>query len=99
MQEYKLLVDGMSCAACSAAVEKALRRVDGVENAQVNLATGTALIQFDETKADLSKLETAIKKQDSQAEYRTQMSNRRKRKKKQNLRFGVCFCSCRLRFR
>ncbi|MBA5728000.1 heavy metal translocating P-type ATPase [Bombella mellum] len=35
-------IDGMSCASCSARVEKALLAVPGVETASVSLATGTA---------------------------------------------------------
>lgn len=37
-----LPIEGMSCASCSARVEKALRAVPGVEQASVNLATATA---------------------------------------------------------
>ena len=39
--ERKLKVTGMTCAACSARVEKAAMSVDGVQNVQVNLLTGT----------------------------------------------------------
>lgn len=37
IKEYK--ISGMTCAACSAAVERVARRVPGVENASVNLTT------------------------------------------------------------
>ena len=43
--EGKLAIEGMTCASCVARVEKALKKVDGVSNAQVNLATETAQIQ------------------------------------------------------
>ncbi len=39
--ERKMQVTGMTCAACSARVEKAAGSVDGVKDAQVNLLTGT----------------------------------------------------------
>jgi Cu+-exporting ATPase len=39
-----LAVDGMTCASCSARVERALRRVPGVAQASVNLATERATI-------------------------------------------------------
>ncbi|HEX6635608.1 MAG TPA: heavy metal translocating P-type ATPase [Usitatibacter sp.] len=42
-----LQVEGMTCASCVARVEKALRKVPGVEEASVNLATETATIQAD----------------------------------------------------
>lgn len=41
----KLAIEGMTCASCVARVEKALKKVDGVSNAEVNLATETAQIQ------------------------------------------------------
>ena len=40
-------VTGMSCAACSARVEKALSRAEGVSAAGVNLATGKATVEYD----------------------------------------------------
>lgn len=43
--EGKLAIEGMTCASCVARVEKALKKVDGVTSAQVNLATETAQIQ------------------------------------------------------
>ncbi len=42
-----LEVKGMTCASCVGRVEKALRKVPGVEEASVNLATETATIQAD----------------------------------------------------
>ncbi len=43
MEKYK--VTGMSCAACSARVEKAVNAVDGVESCSVNLLTGTMNVE------------------------------------------------------
>ena len=40
-KHVKINVQGMTCAACSASVERALRRVDGVVQATVNLATNS----------------------------------------------------------
>ncbi len=39
--ERKMQITGMTCAACSARVEKAVRSVDGIYDVQVNLLTGT----------------------------------------------------------
>jgi Cu+-exporting ATPase len=47
-----LRVEGMTCASCVARVEKALRKVPGVEEASVNLATETATIQADPSVAE-----------------------------------------------
>ena len=43
-QDITLTVTGMSCASCVGRVEKSLRRVPGVEDVSVNLATGQAHI-------------------------------------------------------
>ncbi len=41
-----LAIGGMTCAACSARVEKALRKVPGVSDAVVNLATEVATVSY-----------------------------------------------------
>ncbi len=46
VEATELSVTGMTCAACSARVQRALRRVDGVLDADVNLATERASIRF-----------------------------------------------------
>ena len=43
----ELGVTGMTCAACSARVERALKKVDGVLEANVNLATERASIRLE----------------------------------------------------
>lgn len=43
-KEYRLPIQGMSCASCVAHIEKALLGVDGVEGALVNLATANATL-------------------------------------------------------
>lgn len=43
-QEFRLAIGGMTCSSCSLRVEKALRKVEGVLQAQVNLALETASI-------------------------------------------------------
>lgn len=45
IQPIELSIDGMTCASCVASVEKALKKVSGVEQANVNLATERAWIQ------------------------------------------------------
>ena len=44
-QSVELVIEGMTCAACSARIEKVLKRLPGVE-AAVNLATGRARIRY-----------------------------------------------------
>ena len=46
LKRTTLFVEGMTCAACSARVEKALQKVDGVVNASVNLSTNKATVDY-----------------------------------------------------
>jgi copper chaperone len=41
----ELEIDGMTCGHCSSAVKQALERVDGVEEASVDLAAGRAVVR------------------------------------------------------
>ena len=41
-------IDGMSCAACSSAVERVTRKLNGVESSSVNLTTNKMTITYDE---------------------------------------------------
>ncbi len=50
MVEEIFIIEGMSCAACSAAVERVTRKLDGVELSDVNLTTNRMNIRYDETK-------------------------------------------------
>ena len=46
-------IDGMSCASCVKAVERAVKKIDGVESVQVNLATEKASISYEGGKVKL----------------------------------------------
>ncbi|WP_019561598.1 heavy metal translocating P-type ATPase [Caldimonas manganoxidans] len=45
MSTYTLPIEGMTCASCVGRVERALRRLPGVQSAEVNLATESATVQ------------------------------------------------------
>lgn len=49
MTTKKFKVNGMSCAACQASVERAVSAVTGVENVAVSLMTNSMTVEFDET--------------------------------------------------
>jgi Cu+-exporting ATPase len=55
-----LPVEGMTCASCVARVEKVLKKVDGVETANVNLATEKVTLSFDESKTNYEQLSTVV---------------------------------------
>lgn len=54
-------VDGMTCASCVRRVEKALEKIDGVQNVSVNLATETATVTASDSVSP-EALSTAVDK-------------------------------------
>lgn len=63
-----LLIEGMTCAACSTRVEKVLSRVDGVTRANVNLSTNKATVEFPSGLIDDNALIKAVEKAGYKAE-------------------------------
>jgi P-type Cu+ transporter len=57
-----LPVEGMTCAACSNRVGRALRKLDGVEVANVNFATHRAAVTYDPAKVVPEQLKAAVEK-------------------------------------
>ncbi|MGM0792635.1 heavy metal translocating P-type ATPase [Bacillus infantis] len=49
-KETQFEISGMTCSACAVRIEKGLKKVEGVENASVNLALEKAAVQFDPEK-------------------------------------------------
>ncbi len=60
--DITLPVEGMTCASCVSRVEKALNKVAGVTEAQVNLATEKAHVVFDPAATSVDHLRAAIEK-------------------------------------
>lgn len=55
-----LAISGMTCANCSARIEKELNKVPGVKNANVNLATERATVQYEDSATDIGKLIASV---------------------------------------
>ncbi|MDA3813971.1 MAG: heavy metal translocating P-type ATPase, partial [Candidatus Cloacimonetes bacterium] len=53
-------IGGMTCASCANSVEKALKKVDGVNFANVNIATEKATVKFDPDLANYDQLTLAV---------------------------------------
>lgn len=62
MKEEIYIISGMSCAACSSAVERVTRRIDGVNRSDVNLTTNKMTIEYDENKVKPKMIKDAVKK-------------------------------------
>ena len=56
----ELTVDGMSGDACVRSIERKLSRVAGVESARVNLGTGKATVEYDDSRARVDQLIAAV---------------------------------------
>lgn len=61
-KQTELAIEGMTCAACSAAVERVTKKLDGVKSAQVNLTTNRGVFEYDPAKVKLSEIKAAIEK-------------------------------------
>jgi len=59
-RQISFAIDGMTCGACVARVEKTLRKVEGVTDASVNLSTERAKVAFDSSTASASSLFHAV---------------------------------------
>ena len=59
-EAVQLQIQGMSCAACAARVEKGLARLPGVERASVNLATEIATVEYRPARLGVDDLITAV---------------------------------------
>ena len=55
-------IGGMTCASCVGRVEKALKKLDGVADARVNLATETATVDFDPQQVGLAEFAAVVAK-------------------------------------
>jgi len=61
-REVSIPVGGMTCTACSAAIERSLRKLPGIRVAAVNFATEKATVSYDPSAVRLSEIKGAIRK-------------------------------------
>jgi copper chaperone len=60
MSNVMIKVKGMTCEHCQAAVEGALGGIEGVAASKVDLAGGTANVDYDEALASVKDFEAAV---------------------------------------
>lgn len=72
MKKEKYIVTGMTCGACSARVEKVVNKLEGTSHVQVNLLTGSMMIERDESKLKAEDIEEAV----SKAGYSAKLSDK-----------------------
>lgn len=62
MNKKAFKIEGMTCSACSNRVERFIKKLDGVESANVNFATETLNVEFDENKLNNEVIEETVVK-------------------------------------
>lgn len=62
MREERYRISGMSCAACSASVERVTRRLEGVAESDVNLTTECMRIVYDESQVNQEMIIAKVEK-------------------------------------
>lgn len=59
--KQKYSVTGMTCSACSANVEKSVRKLEGVQSVNVNLLSNSMNVEFEDTQVDNNRIIEAVK--------------------------------------
>lgn len=55
-------ISGMTCAACATRIEKRIKKMDGVSNANVNFALETIAVEYDDKQVATADMIAAVKK-------------------------------------
>lgn len=85
-EKQELDITGMTCAACSNRIEKVLNKMDGVQNATVNLTTEQALIEFYPSTTNTDQLIQRIHKLGYDAKPITNNNLEKSSRKEQELK-------------
>lgn len=85
MVTEKYNISGMTCAACSSAVERVTRKLEGVSESNVNLTTGILTITYDETKITQNDVVTKVERAGFGAELYVEKNKEEKVKEEEAL--------------
>src|SRR3989344_7927407 len=84
MTRVSLDIQGMHCSSCAALIEKSLKKVDGVKEANVNFAAEKASVLVDEMVAEKDTLIKAVEKAGYKAALTNQNQSASDRERQQN---------------
>ncbi len=73
-------VEGMTCASCVARVEKSIKKIEGIKNVSVNLATEKATFEFEEGKVNINDVADLVK----EAGYNMDVSSSKEKVKEES---------------
>lgn len=82
-EKIELDVYGMTCAACSSRIEKVLNKMDGIDEATVNLTNETALVEYTPGLVSLEDILSRIQKLGYDAEERADREEKSSQKEKE----------------
>lgn len=60
MESVTLKVQGMSCGSCGNKVDGSIRKLEGIEEVQVNVASGEVAVVFDKAQVAVDQVVAAI---------------------------------------
>lgn len=60
MQKTKFDIQGMTCSSCSSHVEKAVNKLQGIKNVNVNLLSNNMIVEYDESKLNNETIIKAV---------------------------------------
>ncbi|MEK4485854.1 cation transporter [Psychrobacillus sp. FSL H8-0484] len=60
MENVTLNVQGMSCGSCGNKVDGSIRKLEGIEDVQVNVASGEVAVVFDKGQIAVAQVVAAI---------------------------------------
>ena len=85
-QRFELAIEGMTCSACAARVQRALVHTDGVTEAAVNFAVEQALVHIDPAQTDLQSIIAVVQRCGYQAHHESDQVKQAERAQRQAVR-------------
>jgi Cu+-exporting ATPase len=61
MKKIKLTIEGMHCASCASNIERAIKKIKGINNVVVSLMTNKCFIEMEEN-ANIEEIQKAVGK-------------------------------------
>ena len=64
--KFKFKIKGLDCANCAAELERAIQKVDGIENATISFMTEKMELEFNESQKEeiINRVKKVIKKEE-----------------------------------
>lgn len=102
MKKVKFNIQGMTCSSCSSHVEKAVNKLSGIQNANVNLLSNNMVVEYDENILDDTKIIQAVenagygasidenKKESKQTETKKDSNKENIKSMKKRLIISIC---------